>query len=90
MENRGAIVDAGQRVVTNVPKWPGVSWYINDTMPNSKLFAFNDQALAILQGPKKAVQIEKQDPEIKGTRLKEWFKFRILDANGGREVTTLG
>jgi hypothetical protein len=90
MENRGAIVDAGQRVVTNVPKWPGVSWYINDTMPNSKLFAFNDQALAILQGPKKAVQIEKQDPEIKGTRLKEWFKFRILDPNGGREVTTLG
>lgn len=85
----GAIIDQGQRAMTNVPKWPGVTWYVNDTIPNAKLFAFNDQALAILQGPKKAVQISKQDPEITGTRLKEWFKFRTLDANGGREVTTL-
>ena len=48
-----AQTDVMQRVVTNVPKWPGVPWYINDTMPNSKLFAFNDQALAILQGRRK-------------------------------------
>jgi hypothetical protein len=84
-----AQTDVAQRVVGGIPKWPGVSWTINDTMPNGKLYAFNDQALQILQGIKKAVQIEKQDPEIRGTRLKEWFKFRILDANGGREVTTL-
>jgi hypothetical protein len=88
-EAQQAQTDVMQRVVTNVPKWPGVRWTINDTMPAGKLYAFNDQALQILQGIKKAVQIEKQDPEVRGTRLKEWFKVRLLDANGAREVTGL-
>lgn len=81
--------NVGQRTITNVPKLTGVTWYINNTIADNVLYGFQRDAIGIMQGPRKALQTSKDDPEVVGNIVKEWFESHVFDPNKCREVVSI-
>ena len=62
-------------------------WILNEDVTANNLFIFDDRAFVMLQGPRKTVQFENNNPQQTITIQKDWFKQHLRKPGWGRELT---
>jgi hypothetical protein len=72
--------DVGAYVVSPVPRQAGLSWYVDEEMPDNKVAMWDDSALIFVQGPVRSSTYRDEHAGGSGLYIRDWnqcFALRL-------------
>lgn len=75
------------RTVGAIPGLGGATWYLDNSLPDTKVLAFDKSATLMLQGPTKSAQYRDEHHEISGYYTRDYHRPIITETGKVRQIT---